>query len=195
MVRGSRGRSGFASLILGSNGIACAGQAACPVVVVSRAEPPAHDPYGQVVLGLNSAAPDPSTTYFAFREAARRGARLQVVAAHAWPGRTFTTADAIAAAPHEETADAHEVTARTAAHLRPYAERFPEVEIEQLSAPGDAAGHLVAASQAADLIVIGRHRKRPLSPRLGSVTHAVLLHTGCPVAVVPLEEDAVPAAA
>lgn len=82
-----------------------------------------------------------------------------------------------------------------AAHLRPYADRFPEVEIEQMSAPGDAAGRLVAASRAADLIVIGRHRKRPLSPRLGSVTNAVLLHTGCPVAVVPLEEDAVPATA
>ncbi|WP_343234672.1 MULTISPECIES: universal stress protein [unclassified Streptomyces] len=67
--------------------------------------------------------------------------------------------------------------------------------VEQLSAPGDAAGHLVAASQAADLIVMGRHRKRPLSPRLGSVTNAVLLHTDCPVAVFPLEENAVPAAA
>ncbi|WP_327252555.1 universal stress protein [Streptomyces sp. NBC_01244] len=196
MVLGCRrGRGGFAGLLLGSNGIACAGQAACPVVVVPCAEPPVHDPYGQVVLGLNSAAPDPSTTYFAFREAARRGARLQAVVAYAWPGRTFTTADAIATAAHEKTANAHEVTALTSAHLRPYAERFPEVEIEQVSAPGDAAGHLVAASQAADLNVIGRHRKRPLSPRLGSVTNAVLLHTGCPVAVVPLEEDAVPAAA
>lgn len=195
MVLGSRGRGGFASLLLGSNGIACASQAACPVVVVPRAEPPLHDPYGQVVLGLNSAAPDASTTYFAFREAARRGARLQVVVAHAWPGRTFTTAGAIGTAAHEATANAHEVAALASVHLRPYAERFPEVEIEQLSAPGDAAGHLVAASQAADLLVIGRHRKRPLSPRLGSVTNAVLLHTGCPVAVVPLEEDAVPVAA
>ncbi|MFF1414232.1 universal stress protein [Streptomyces sp. NPDC058289] len=195
MVLGSRGRGGFASLLLGSNGIACAGQAACPVVVVPRAEPPLHDPYGQVVLGLNSAVPDASTTSFAFREAARRGARLQVVVAHARPGRTFTVAGAIATAAHEETANAHEVAALAAAHLRPYAEQFPEVEIEQLSAPGDAAGHLVAASRAADLIVIGRHRKRPLSPRLGSVTNAVLLHTGCPVAVVPLEENAVPAAA
>ncbi|MGW6707877.1 universal stress protein [Streptomyces sp. NPDC054956] len=195
MVLGSRGRGGFASLLLGSNGLACAGRAACPVVVVPRADPPAHDPYGQVVLGLNSAAPDDSTTHFAFREAARRGARLQVVVAHAWPGRTFTAAGAIGTAATEETAGAHEVAALAAAHIRPHAERFPEVPVEQVSAPGDAAGHLVAASQAADLIVIGRHRKRPLSPRLGSVTNAVLLHTGCPVAVVPLEEDAVPAAA
>ncbi|WP_405493311.1 universal stress protein [Streptomyces sp. NBC_00096] len=195
MVLGSRGRGGFASLLLGSNGIACAGRAACPVVVVPRADPPLHDPYGKVVLGLNSAAPDDSTTWFAFREAARRGARLEVVVAHAWPARTFTVAGAIGTAAHEQTASAHEVAALAAAHLRPYAERFPEVAVERVSAPGNAAGHLVAASQAADLIVIGRHRQRPLSPRLGSVTNAVLLHTGCPVAVVPLEEDAVPAAA
>lgn len=195
MVLGSRGRGGFASLLLGSNGLACASRAACPVVVVPRADPPVRDPYGQVVLGLNSAAPDDSTTYFAFREAARRGARLQVVVAHAWPGRTFTTAGAIGTAVHAETAGTHEIDALAAAHLRPHAERFPEVRVERVTAPGDAAGHLVAASQAADLLVIGRHRKRPLSPHLGSVTNAVLLHTTCPVAVVPLEENAVPAAA
>lgn len=41
MVLGSRGRGrgGFAGLLLGSNGLACANRAACPVVVVPR---PAH---------------------------------------------------------------------------------------------------------------------------------------------------------
>ncbi|WP_424213948.1 universal stress protein [Streptomyces sp. BI20] len=195
MVLGSRGRGGFASLLLGSNGLACASRAACPVVVVPHAEPPLRDPYGQVVLGVNSAAPDDSTTFFAFREASRRGARLQVVVAHPWPGPMFTAAGTITTAAHDETAAGHEVTALASAHLRPHTQRFPDVQVELVAAPGDAAGHLVAASQAADLIVIGRHRKRPLSPRLGSVTNAVLLHTACPVAVVPLEEDAVPVAA
>ena len=36
LVLGSRGRGGFASLLLGSNGLAVAGQAACPVVIVPR---------------------------------------------------------------------------------------------------------------------------------------------------------------
>ncbi|MEV7523380.1 universal stress protein [Streptomyces sp. NPDC091371] len=195
MVLGSRGRGGFASLLLGSNGLACASRAACPVVVVPRAGPSARDPYGQVVLGVNSASPDDSTTFFAFREAALRRARLQVVVAHPWPAPAVTAVGAIGTAVHDETAATAQVTALASAHVRPHAERFPEVEVELAAAPGDAAGHLVAASQAADLIVIGRHRKRPLSPHLGSVTNAVLLHAACPVAVVPLGEDAVPAAA
>lgn len=135
MVLGSRGRGGFASLLPGSNGIACASRAACPVVVVPAVEPPARDPYGQVVLGLNSAAPDDSTTHFAFREATRRGARLRGVVAHARPGRKFTTAGVLGAAAHEETAAAHEVSALAAAHLRPHAERYPEVEVERLGRP------------------------------------------------------------
>lgn len=195
MVLGSRGRGGFAGLLLGSNGLACAGRAACPVVVVPRTAPATGDPYGRVVLGVNSTAPDDSTTSFGFREAARRGARLRVVVAYPWSGPVVTSTGVIATAAHEEKAAASEVRALAAAHLRPHAERHPEVEVELLTAPGDAAGHLVAASRAADLLVIGRHRRRPLSPRLGSVTHTVLLHTGCPVVVVPLEEDAVPAAA
>ncbi|MEV7724016.1 universal stress protein [Streptomyces sp. NPDC087917] len=199
MVLGSRGRGGFASLLLGSNGLACAARAACPVVVVPRAPAALRDPYGQLVLGVNAAAPDDSTTHFAFREASRRGARLRVVVAHPWAGPVFTPAGPLAAAAHPDgpaqDRARHQVAALVAAHLRPHTERFPEVEVEVVVAPGDAAGHLVAASMAADLVVIGRHRRRPLSPRLGSVTNAVLLHTGCPVAVVPLEECAVPATA
>ena len=53
--------------------------------------------------------------------------------------------------------------------------------------PGDAAGHLVAASREAELVVVGRHRRRLLAPArmMGSVTQAVLLHAESPVAVIP----------
>ncbi|MFE2165651.1 universal stress protein [Streptomyces sp. NPDC059447] len=56
-------------------------------------------------------------------------------------------------------------------------------------------GLVCVRTRAADLLVIGRHRKRALSRHLSPVTHTVPLHTGCPVAVVPLEEDAARAAA
>lgn len=162
MVLGSRGRGGFGSRLLGSSGLACASRAACPVVVVPHAEPPVRDPYGQVVFGLSSAAPDDRATFFGFREAALRGARLRVVA---------------------------QATTVAMAHLYPHMERFPRVQVQLVAAPGGAAGHLVAAARSADLVVVGRHRRRPLSARPGSVTTAVLLHSGCPVAVVPPADD------
>ncbi|MFE9253695.1 universal stress protein [Streptomyces sp. NPDC006879] len=185
MVLGARGRGGFASLLLGSNGLACAGRAACPVVVVPRAEPPLWEPHGQIVLGVNGTCPDAATTAFAFQEASRRGAKLQVVTAYSWPG---PLSDAL----YDEEAAEQEVRASAEAHLRPFVDFHPEVPVELLAAPGDAAGHLVSASQAADLVVIGRHRHRPLSAQLGSVTNAVLLHANCPVAVIPPAEGSVP---
>ncbi|MFD8632772.1 hypothetical protein [Streptomyces sp. NPDC059533] len=92
--------------------------------------PPTPDSYGLVVLGANGAAADAGATAFAFREAARPGARLRV---------------------HDGIADG-----TAGARLRPYEERCPEVDVELVTAPDDTAGRLVAASRAADLLVIGR---------------------------------------
>ncbi|MYR57517.1 universal stress protein, partial [Streptomyces sp. SID625] len=58
LVLGSRGRGGFRSLLLGSNGLAAARDAECPVVVVPRPgrevdddEAPAVAPGPRVVAG------------------------------------------------------------------------------------------------------------------------------------------------
>lgn len=48
----------------------------------------------------------------------------------------------------------------------------------------DAADELVAESAVADLVVIGKHRRRPGLP-LGSTTGKVASHAACPVTVVP----------
>ncbi|MEU4106751.1 universal stress protein, partial [Streptomyces tanashiensis] len=70
--------------------------------------------------------------------------------------------------------------------LRPFAARWPEVELVPVVAPGDAAGRLVEGSRDAGLVVVGRHhRHRFGSLLIGSVAHAVLHHAHCPVAVVP----------
>lgn len=71
--------------------------------------------------------------------------------------------------------------------LAPYRGRHPDVRADTHAVPGDAAGNLVASSKDADLIVVGRHRRRLLAPArmMGSVTHAVLLHAAAPIAVVP----------
>ncbi|MFF9814759.1 universal stress protein [Streptomyces sp. NPDC014006] len=191
LVLGSRGRGGFASLLLGSNGMTAARDAPCPVVVVPRPDrtveaPLPAEPGPRVVVGLNADGPDEATLEFAFTEAELRRALLQVIAAYPWPAQTWTTHGEMLPPAVDQAAVEAETRALTDGFLAPYRERHPEVRAEPSVFPGDAAGNLVAASQGAELLVVGRHRRRLLAPRmLGSVTHAVLLHAVCPIAVVP----------
>jgi nucleotide-binding universal stress UspA family protein len=192
LVLGSRGRGGFASLILGSNGMAAARDAPCPVVVVPRPgrevpdEFPAQ-PGPRVVVGVDVDSPDGATLAFAFAEAARRGARLQVIAAYPWPVQFWATAGELA--PSTVDQDEVEQETRTLAEgfLAPHLKEHPNGRAEALALPGDAAGALVAASKDAELVVVGRHRRRLLAPArmIGSVTQAVLLHAASPIAVIP----------
>jgi nucleotide-binding universal stress UspA family protein len=192
LVLGSRGRGGFAGLLLGSNGIAAARDAECPVVVVPR---PGRDvqggtgagPGSRVVVGLKVDGPDEATLEFAFTEAARRGARLQAVAAYPWPAQPWMTPGELPPPIVDQDVIEDQTRVLAEGFLAPYRERHPDVPVEPVPAAGDAAGHLVAASPGADLVVVGRHRRHLLAPArmLGSVTHAVLLHAASPVAVVP----------
>jgi nucleotide-binding universal stress UspA family protein len=189
MVFGSRGRGGFASLLLGSNGLAAARDAECPVVVVPRPGREVHDselvgPGPRVVVGLHVDSPNDPALAFAFAEAARREARVQVVAAYPWSAQA---GDFVPAMIVDQDAIESETGTLTDGFVAPHVGRHPEVRADRYVVPGDAAGHLVAASKDADLVVVGRHRRRLLAPArmMGSVTQAVLLHAASPVAVVP----------
>lgn len=140
-----------------------------------------------MVVGLHVDSPDETTLAFAFAEAARRGARLQVVAAYPWPPQAWAAAGELVPPVIDQDAIENETRVLTDALLAPHRAHHLDVRTEPYVAPGDAAGHLVAASKDADLVVVGRHRRRLLAPArlLGSVTQAVLLHAASPVAVVP----------
>ncbi|MFI2636403.1 universal stress protein [Streptomyces collinus] len=192
LVLGSRGRGGFASLLLGSNSMAAARDAECPVVVVPRPGREVHGeapggPGPRVVVGLKVDGPDEATLEFAFAEATRRGARLQAVAAYPWPAQPWMMPGEMPPPIVDQDVIEDETRILADGFLAPYRERHPDVPIQLIPAAGDAAGYLVAASRDADLVVVGRHRRRLLSPvrMMGSVTHAVLLHAASPVAVVP----------
>ncbi|WP_225825388.1 universal stress protein [Streptomyces naphthomycinicus] len=192
LVLGSRGRGGFASLLLGSNGLAVARDADCPVVVVPRPGREVHgegaaEPGPRVVVGLHADSPDDGVLAFAFAEAALRDARLQVIAAYPWPVQTWSAPGQLVPPPVDQDAVADETRALADGFLASHRERHPRVRADAEALPGDAAGHLVAASRDADLVVVGRHRRRLLAPArmMGSVTQAVLLHAASPVAVVP----------
>lgn len=192
LVLGSRGRGGFASLLLGSNSLSAARDTECPVVVVprSRGEDGGAAPSGSgrpVVVGLHADSPDEATLAFAFAEAALRGVRLRIVAAYPWPLQTWMLPGEMPPPEIDQDAVEHETRTLAEGFLAAHRERHPGVTAETDVLPGDAAGHLVEASQDAELVVVGRHRRRLLAPArmMGSVTQAVLLHAASPVAVVP----------
>ncbi|MFF7985314.1 universal stress protein [Streptomyces sp. NPDC007901] len=192
LVLGSRGRGGFASLLLGSNGLAAARDAGCPVVVVPRPGRVVHEelpaePGPRVVVGLDVDSPDDATLAFAFAEAAGRDALLQVIAAYPWPVQSWAAAGGMVPPAVDQDEVEHETRTLAEGFLAPYLKNHPDVRTQILAPPGDAAGLLVSASKDAGLVVVGRHRRRPLAPArmMGSVTQAVLLHAAAPVAVVP----------
>lgn len=200
LVMGSRGRGGFASLLLGSNSRAVATTAPCPVVVIPHAErraagATAEESAGKVVLGLHAAETPDDVLAFAFREAAVRGTTVQVVSAYAVPPAPALAIDSpFAVIPPEGRADdgdavpaEREMLRSQTERLAPFRTRFPDVPVEQAAVPGDAAGRLVIASRSAELVVVGRHhpRRKAMALLIGSVAHAVLQHAHGPVAVVP----------
>jgi nucleotide-binding universal stress UspA family protein len=61
----------------------------------------------------------------------------------------------------------------------------PGLDLEQRLVEGDAADALVAASESAELLVVGSHGRSGLKAALlGSVSRHVVAHAACPVVVV-----------
>ncbi|MGI5202479.1 universal stress protein [Spirillospora sp. CA-108201] len=177
LVVGCRGLGGFAGLVLGSVGLGAVRHAACPVVVV-RGEAAAER--GEIAVGVGL-GDDSGVLEYAFRAAAAREARLRVV--HAWP---FGPARDEAG----EGRDAHGVEERARwrvieAHA-PMRKSFPGVEVVDDVVRDNPAAALVATSRDVDLVVAGSHPREGLTvPRRRAVTHGLLHHADCPVAVVP----------
>ncbi|MGW2641806.1 universal stress protein, partial [Streptomyces sp. NPDC001348] len=69
--------------------------------------------------------------------------------------------------------------------LRPWRQKYPDVEVVEQSHYGSPSLLLVDASHEASLVVVGRRiRRASTGAHIGTVTHAVLHHSTAPVAVV-----------
>ncbi|MGW7102703.1 universal stress protein [Streptomyces sp. NPDC054838] len=199
LVMGSRGRGGFAALLLGSNSRAVSASAPCPVVVVPSAG--RGSGAGTVVLGLHTTETHDDVLAFAFAEAAARGTAVQVVSAYPVPPSpavppldtpfAVITPEELAGDGDEDAPAERETLRAQQERLAPFRDRHPQVPVEQAAVPGEAAGRLVSASRSAALVVVGRHHpRRSLGPLMtGSVANAVLQHAHGPVAVVPATHD------
>ncbi|MGW3355465.1 universal stress protein [Streptomyces bungoensis] len=193
LVLGSRGAGGAAGFPAGSVALAVVAGSRSPIVLVRGGLRPGDEsgPPGaraaqprDVVLGLDSAAPDGSVIGFAFDAASRRAARLRVVHGRRPDLPYYDNGGDLSAELHAElTGDMHRAAS---AVLEPWREKFPGVEVTEQAVIGRAGSHLVEASHDASLLVVGSRRRRtPLAAAVGPVTHAVLHHATAPVAVVP----------
>ncbi|MCA2204737.1 universal stress protein [Streptomyces sp. SMS_SU21] len=180
LVLGSRGLSGIGGFLVGSVGMVVIAHTTAPVVLVRAAT--SAKAAGPVVVGVDTDKPNGTVLAFAFEEAARRGAVLKAV--HGWTvppyyAYVLPAYPALAAELGEE--QSHALTEV----LRPWREKFPDVEVAEESRAGSAAVRIVDAARDASLVVVGRRiRRGPIGAHIGPVTHAVLHHATAPVAVV-----------
>ncbi|MGW0627044.1 universal stress protein [Streptomyces sp. NPDC002758] len=197
LVLGSRGLGGIGGFMVGSVSLSVVAHAERPVVLVRAGEQAAdeHEPdpmgiasaatgFRPVLLALDVEGPDAALVEFAFDAAARRSTPLRVL--HAWsPPPYYAYAYGMALDPEINRSLAQTDAAALTDVLRPWRQKFPDVEVVAESRFGSPAVELVEASREASLVVVGRRiRRSPLGSHIGHVTHALLHHSTTPVAVV-----------
>lgn len=193
LVLGSRGLGRLGGFLVGSVSLAVVARAERPVVLVrageesqtagAPSEASDEGPSLPVVLGLDIEEPADALLEFAFDAAARRKVPLRAV--HAWPEpptsfyRFYGDAELYNDLQRGQAVLLGKV-------LRPWRQKFPDVEVIEASRCGSAAQVLVNHSRDASLVAVGRRiRSRTFGFHLGHVLHSALHHIAAPVAVVP----------
>ncbi|MFF3886026.1 universal stress protein [Streptomyces sp. NPDC001914] len=191
LVLGSRAFGGVGGFLAGSVALATLARLTRPAAVV-RADGTAEDERGpavgeaasddgpdrEVVVGADADHRCEDVLAFAFESAALRSAPLRLVYAWRPPWALGPGAEDLIG--QEDAAQA------VASLLRPWGEKYPNVEVRVRVENGRPAEALSRASRDACLLVVGR-RIRPagFGAHIGPVLHAVLRRVRCPVAVVP----------
>lgn len=185
LVVGGRGRGGFTGQLLGSVSLRVLTLARCPVLVLrGQADPGTR----RVMIGVDIVDPvsGPGAIAFAFEEAERRGAG--VYAFYAWEDPTFQYVSAGESVLREwRTAALQDLRQRLEAVLSPWKDKHPGVVVNSEVLAGSPSKLLVESTELVDLLVVGGklRDKGHAGMRIGALTHTVLHHAHCPVAVVP----------
>ncbi|WP_344495626.1 universal stress protein [Nonomuraea monospora] len=178
LVLGSRGLGGFTGMVLGSVSTAVAGHAAGPVVVVRAARTVEH---GRVVVGYDGSEHARAAMEYAVEQARSRRAELHVVTA--WQVPSFSPYAVGYGELIEQIMREEPRAARALAE--PWREANPDLVVTGEQPCEHPVAALTRAAKTADLVVVGsRGLGGFASALLGSVSHAVLHHATCPVAVV-----------
>ncbi|WP_158853415.1 universal stress protein [Saccharothrix deserti] len=183
VVVGHADRSAVARLLLGSTAVRLTRSCSVPVVVVrDEAVILENGAGGLVVVGVDGSPVSGVVVRFAFDFASRHGAEIRIVHAadHVDPGVEVVETNTVA--------ELRQGGGVVGAGLADCARRYPDVRSTVYTTTGSPAEVLLAAAAGARLLVVGSHGKGPVSRALlGSVSHTVVNHAPCPVAVLPPE--------
>ncbi|MFJ1566473.1 universal stress protein [Streptomyces erythrochromogenes] len=190
IVLGSRGLGTVTGFVLGSVGTAVIRATVRPVVMVRAAEDAVPHPDGrhaarELLVGVDVGQPCDALLAFAFEEAARRACALHVL--HSW---SLPPLAGYGAAYDPRVHAQLEMSANACLGdvLRPWQDKYPDVDVISRASAGHAATELVERSSEAGLVVVGRRiRRSSIGAHIGPVTHAVLHHAKAPVAVIAHE--------
>lgn len=143
-----------------------------------------------VVVGVDGSAPSRAALEFAYRDAARRGAPLLVVAAYSPPEHTqiwLETSVGEDLAAHGETTEKVRAAAQAMVDEvgGALADEPAPASVTVEAVAGRPARMLVARSDGAELLVVGSRGHGGFASMLvGSVSLQAVLHARCPVTVV-----------
>ncbi|HLS15990.1 MAG TPA: universal stress protein [Beutenbergiaceae bacterium] len=178
VVTGSRGRGGFSGLLLGSTSLRLSVRSQAPLVVVRRGHTRSER---QIVVGYDGSDDAKTALGFAFEHAQERGVSLTV----AWAVQEPALYSPAAADLEAVAAVLRQTEKSVERQLRPWQDKYPQVPTNIRVRRGQPANVLRRAAENADLLVVGtRGRGLARSLLLGSISHGVLHHAPCPVAVV-----------
>jgi nucleotide-binding universal stress UspA family protein len=185
VVMGRETRHGLQRVLTGATTAGVTSQARCPVVAVPADWHPRHSTgAGNLVVGIRREADAWPLMTTAYSWASARGASISVV--HAWELPDPVIDDMEARSRGDEWQAVGDRMLDEA--LADWQDRHPDVPVVRQVVHGHPASVLMAAAQAADLLVVRRaHEHRPID-HLGATVRALLLACPTPVEVVPTRQ-------
>ena len=177
LVLGSRGRGGFAGLLLGSVSRECIEYAPCPVVIV-RHERTVGNTSGPIIVGEDGSENSERALEWALENQDHIGA--EVVAAYAWTARMSEVRPGLR----------ERLGSEAGARL---ASRIGERDVRTVEVEGDPRTELVdiANNLNASMLVVGRRgQSRLRGVLLGGVTIYLVANSPTTIAVIPPPTEA-----
>jgi len=177
LVVGTRGWSARGGLALGSVGAYCARHSSVPVALIPHGARPVHE-HLDVVVGFDGSAHAHGALRWTLTHV-RRSARVVAVRAY-----ESVIGEPLSLSPEDAEARAREELEAGVAAVLSDLDGHPPVELHVMH--GDPRGALRAASDDADLLVVGSRGQGVLDRLLlGSVASALAHHPTVPTIVVP----------